>query len=195
MSAPVTDAEKLIWSVLEAERPAISQLQDKSLIEANKFFLHKHEDSLMHRVAAAEMLYVLEPSKKSEAIKLIEDTTNNLVPTNGALGPVKEWKLKDCIAVHNLLKNVLADQDAALSKYRIDGKCVVLSISHIQPFLKATVLASPTIAHNETLVNPENGGAIHNGVNQSAECHCIKWKTRGIQGPDNWNIMLNAFRI
>ncbi|GMI93831.1 mutant,snc1-enhancing 6, EMBRYO DEFECTIVE 2753, OMISHA, NAA15 [Hibiscus trionum] len=43
MHAPVTDAEKLVWSVLEAERPSISQLQDKTLIEANKVFLGKHE--------------------------------------------------------------------------------------------------------------------------------------------------------
>lgn len=36
---------------------------------------------------------------------------------NGALGPIGEWKLKDCIAVHKLLGTVLADQDAASSKY------------------------------------------------------------------------------
>lgn len=35
---------------------------------------------------------------------------------NGALGPIREWKLKDCIAVHKLLGTVLLDQDAALSK-------------------------------------------------------------------------------
>lgn len=38
---------------------------------------------------------------------------------NGALGPVKQWKLKDCIAVHKLLATVLVDPDdpdAASSK-------------------------------------------------------------------------------
>uniref|UniRef100_A0A2P2MTN8 Uncharacterized protein n=1 Tax=Rhizophora mucronata TaxID=61149 RepID=A0A2P2MTN8_RHIMU len=115
MIAPVTDTEKLIWSVLEAERPTISQVHEKSLIEANKIFLDKHKDSLMHRAAAAEMLYVLEPSKRSEAIKLIEDSTNNPVPRNGVLGPVKEWKLKDCIAIHKLIGSVLVDHDAAMS--------------------------------------------------------------------------------
>ncbi|KAK8664233.1 hypothetical protein V6N13_084031 [Hibiscus sabdariffa] len=114
MPAPVTDAEKLVWSVLEAERPSISQLQDKTLIEANKVFLGKHEDSLMHRVAVAEMLNVLDPANKLEAVKLIEDSSNKVVPKNGALGPVMEWKLKDCIAVHKLLDKVLIDQDAAL---------------------------------------------------------------------------------
>lgn len=34
----------------------------------------------MHRAAVAEMLYVLEPDKKPEAIKLIEESTNNTVP-------------------------------------------------------------------------------------------------------------------
>ncbi|KAL4291267.1 hypothetical protein GQ457_14G005930 [Hibiscus cannabinus] len=114
MPAPVTEAEKLVWSVLEAERPSISQLQDKTLSEANKVFLGKHEDSLMHRVAVAEMLYVLDPTKKLEAVKLIEDSSNKVLPTNGALGPVMGWKLKDCIAVHKLLDKVLTDQDAAL---------------------------------------------------------------------------------
>lgn len=34
----------------------------------------------MHRAAVAEMLYTMEPEKKSEAIKLIEESTNNMVP-------------------------------------------------------------------------------------------------------------------
>ncbi|XP_022728589.1 N-terminal acetyltransferase A complex auxiliary subunit NAA15-like [Durio zibethinus] len=69
MPAPLTDAEKLVWSVLEAERPSISQLQEKTLSEANKVFLGKHEESLMHIVAVAEMLYTLEQTKKLEAVK------------------------------------------------------------------------------------------------------------------------------
>lgn len=36
---------------------------------------------------------------------------------NGALGPAREWKLKDCIAVHKLLDTVLLDSDAASSKH------------------------------------------------------------------------------
>ncbi|XP_068334434.1 N-terminal acetyltransferase A complex auxiliary subunit NAA15-like [Pyrus communis] len=120
MPAPVTDSEKLIWSVLEAERPMISQLQNKSLVEANKNFLEKHQDSLMHRAAVAEMLYALEPDKKSEAIKLIEESTNNMVPKNGALGPVREWTLKDCITVSKLLETILGDPAAAL---RWKGRC------------------------------------------------------------------------
>jgi peptide alpha-N-acetyltransferase len=34
----------------------------------------------MHRAAVAEMIFVLEPNKKREAIKLIEDSTNNPAP-------------------------------------------------------------------------------------------------------------------
>lgn len=44
-------------------------------------------DSLMHRAAAAELMYVLEPEKKADAIKLIEESTNNLVS-----GQVSCWK-------------------------------------------------------------------------------------------------------
>ncbi|KAK2631165.1 hypothetical protein EUGRSUZ_L03302 [Eucalyptus grandis] len=50
MAAPATDSEKLICTVLEAERPEISHLHGKSLLEANESFLDKHKDSLMHRV-------------------------------------------------------------------------------------------------------------------------------------------------
>ncbi|KAI4329285.1 hypothetical protein L6164_021567 [Bauhinia variegata] len=114
MNAPVTDSEKLIWSVLEAERPTISELHEKSLSETNNSFLEKHKESLMHRAAFAEILYILDTNKRSEAVKLIEESTNDLAPTNGALGPVRQWKLKDCIAVHKLLVTVLVDQDAAL---------------------------------------------------------------------------------
>ncbi|XP_030488392.2 N-terminal acetyltransferase A complex auxiliary subunit NAA15 [Cannabis sativa] len=113
MPTPVTDAEKLISSVLEAERPTISGLHEKSLIEANKIFLEKHKDSLMHRAAAAELLYTLQPDKKAEAVKLIEEATNNPVPRNGALGPIGEWTLEDCVRVHKLLETVLPDHDAA----------------------------------------------------------------------------------
>ncbi|PPS07049.1 hypothetical protein GOBAR_AA13594 [Gossypium barbadense] len=114
MPAPATDAEKLVWSVLEAERPSICQFQEKTLTEANEIFLRKHQDSLMHRVVVAEMLYILDPTKKLEAVKLIEDSSNIVEPTNATLGPIMAWKLKDCIGVHQLLEKVLVDQDAAL---------------------------------------------------------------------------------
>ncbi|XP_047316946.1 N-terminal acetyltransferase A complex auxiliary subunit NAA15-like [Impatiens glandulifera] len=120
LPVPVADSDKLIWAVLEAERPGFSQLHEKSLIEANSNFLEKHKDSLMHRVAVAEMLYLLDPSKKEDAIRLIQDSSNNLLSTNLALASVEEWKLKDCIAVHQLLGDTFNDSDAAL---RWKGRC------------------------------------------------------------------------
>ncbi|KAL9244661.1 hypothetical protein vseg_018417 [Gypsophila vaccaria] len=113
MPAPVLDAERLVWNVLEAERPSISQLHEKSLVDANMLFLKNHEESLMHRAAAAEMLHLLDPNKKSEAVKLIEESSNDLVALNGAPGPVRRWKLKECVAVHKLLDSALNDKDAA----------------------------------------------------------------------------------
>lgn len=89
------------------------QLDGKSLVEVNRSFLNKNDASLMHRVAAAEMMYLLEPDKKLEAVGLIEDSVNNTVSGNGVLGPVKEWKIQDCIEVHQLLKTVFSDQGAA----------------------------------------------------------------------------------
>ncbi|KAK4479628.1 hypothetical protein RD792_015154 [Penstemon davidsonii] len=118
MTAPSTDTEKLISAVLEAERPTFSQLQGRSLTEANTLFLEKHKDSLRHRAAVAEMIFVMEPTKKKEAINLIEESSNDLVSPNGALGPLKKWMLKDCIAIHKLLRMVLDDQDAA-SRWKV----------------------------------------------------------------------------
>jgi peptide alpha-N-acetyltransferase len=113
LPTPGTDSEKLIWNVLEAERPDIRQLHGKSLIEVNRSFLESHSGSLMHRAAAAEMMYLLEPAKKMEAVKLIEDSTNNTASGNNVLGPVKEWHIQNCIDVHKLLETVFGDIDAA----------------------------------------------------------------------------------
>ncbi|CAJ1955176.1 unnamed protein product [Sphenostylis stenocarpa] len=152
MNAPVTESEKLVWSVLEAERQTISQLHGKSLFETNNSFLEKHEDSLMHRAAFGEMLYILNPNRRPEAVKLIEGSTNNLVPRNGALGPIGEWKLKDCIAVHKLLGTVLVDQDAAL---RWKVRCAEF-------FPYSTYFeGSHSSAVNQIGKNTENGSSNH----------------------------------
>ena len=37
-------------------------------------------DSLMHRAAFAEILHILDSNRKSEAVKFIEESTNNIVP-------------------------------------------------------------------------------------------------------------------
>ncbi|KAH7547325.1 hypothetical protein FEM48_Zijuj01G0297800 [Ziziphus jujuba var. spinosa] len=160
MAAPVTDAEKLIWSVLEAERPTISQLNEKSLIEANKIYLEKHQDSLMHRAAAAEMLYALQPDKKPEAVKLIEESTNNPVPTNGALGPVREWKLKDCITVHKLLGTVLVDHVASL---RWKERCAEY-FPYSTYFGGIHSSATANSAYNQKSENAVNGSMNHSSV-------------------------------
>lgn len=159
MKAPETDSEKLIWSVLEVERAALSQLHENTLVEANNCFLEKHKDSLMHRAAAAEMVYVLEPEKKSAAIKLIEDSTNNLVSRNESLGPIKQWKLKDCIAVHKLLGNVLVDSVAA-SKWRARCGDYFPFSTYFEGGYSSTISnVSDSITHNV----PENGEAYHHG--------------------------------
>jgi hypothetical protein len=36
--------------------------------------------SLMHRAAVGEMMYILDPNRRSEVVKLIEGSTNNPVP-------------------------------------------------------------------------------------------------------------------
>ncbi|KAI7736425.1 hypothetical protein M8C21_016098 [Ambrosia artemisiifolia] len=58
------------------------------------------------------MIYCLEQNKGG-AVKLIEESPNNLVSSNGSLGSVRGWKLKDCVAVHKILETVFNDNDAA----------------------------------------------------------------------------------
>ncbi|XP_022723349.1 N-terminal acetyltransferase A complex auxiliary subunit NAA15-like isoform X4 [Durio zibethinus] len=164
MPAPLTAAEKLVWSVLEAERPSISQLQEKTLSEANKVFLGKHEESLMHIVAVAEMLYTLEHTKKLEAVKLIEDSCNKVMPMNGALGRVLEWKLKDCIAVHILLEKVLIDQDAAL---RWKVRCAEY-FPYSTYFEGSRSSAVQNLLNNQDSKAAVNGGASHPEISQGA---------------------------
>ncbi|KAG8656320.1 N-terminal acetyltransferase A complex auxiliary subunit NAA15 isoform X2 [Manihot esculenta] len=165
MSTPVTDTEKLIWCVLEAERPSISELHEKSLIDANKLFLEKHKDSLVHRAAVAEMLYVLEPKRKSEAIKLIEDSANNLVPTNGTFGPVNGWNLKDCIVVHKLLETGLADHDAA-SRWKV--RCAEY-FPYSTYFEGKCSSAMPNSVYNQIGKSHENGSASHPGAGKISD--------------------------
>lgn len=157
MNAPVTDSEKLVWSVLEVERQTISQLHGKSLLEANSLFLEKHEGSMMHRAAFGEMMYILDPNRRAEAVKLIEGSTNNPVSSNGALGPIQEWTLKDCIAVHKLLGSVLDDQDAAL---RWKVRCAEF-FPYSTYFEGSQSSASPNSALNQICKTTINGSSSH----------------------------------
>ncbi|XP_041015237.1 N-terminal acetyltransferase A complex auxiliary subunit NAA15-like [Juglans microcarpa x Juglans regia] len=157
MATPMTDTEKLVWSVLEAERPTISQLHEKSLTEGNEIFLERFKDSLLHRAAVAEMLYVLEPDRKLEAIRLIEESTNNMVPKKGALGPVRGWKLKDCIEVHKLLGTVLDDNEASLRWKVRCAECFPYSTY----FEGSCSSAVPNSAYNQIRKSSENGSADH----------------------------------
>ncbi|KAM7480418.1 hypothetical protein LguiA_028631 [Lonicera macranthoides] len=165
MPAPVTDTEKLIWGVLEVERPTFSQLHENSLIKANIHFLEKHKDSLMHRASVAEMMYVLEPKKKAEAIKLIEDSSNNLALRNGALGPVREWKLKDCVTVHDILGGFLAAPAAFLRWKKRCAEYFPYS-TYFDGSRSSTVAKS---ASNKVNGNPENGGVNHQDADQNVE--------------------------
>ncbi|KAK9102131.1 hypothetical protein Sjap_019385 [Stephania japonica] len=154
MSAPVSYSDKLIWNVLDLERSSLSQLHGKSLIEANSSFLEKHKESLMHRAAAAEMLYVLEPERRLKSIKLIEDSVNNVVSRNGALGPVGEWSLKDCVAVHKLLKTAFVDSDAA-SRWK--ERCA--EYFPFSTYFEGTRSSVTSISADGKICNaPENGG-------------------------------------
>ncbi|XP_021898356.1 N-terminal acetyltransferase A complex auxiliary subunit NAA15-like [Carica papaya] len=177
MSSPITYAEKLVWSVLEAEGPTISQLYGRSLMETNKSFLDKHGVSLMHRAAVAEMMCVLDPSKKAEAVKLIEDSTNNVVPINGALGSVSSWKLKECIAAHQLLGTVLVDPDAA---FRWKVRCAEY-FPYSTYFEGKCSSAMPNSIYNQTCKKTENGSPSHREVGPNATSLVSNGKLEGFK--------------
>ncbi|KAL3511819.1 hypothetical protein ACH5RR_024536 [Cinchona calisaya] len=162
LPAPVTLAEKLIWQTVELERLMFSQLREKSLVEANASFFEKHKDSMMHRAAAAEMLFVLEPNKKDEAVKLIEDSMNEPVSTNGALGHVRKWKLKECVAVHKLLEHVLGNHDAA-SRWKLQCAEYFPYSIYFGGRQSSAVLKS---AHHQTEETLENAGTDNPHANE-----------------------------
>ncbi|BBN20005.1 N-alpha-acetyltransferase 15/16, NatA auxiliary subunit [Marchantia polymorpha subsp. ruderalis] len=112
-------AEKLVQEVISVERDALTALGNKSLLEMNKAFLEAHKESLLHRAAAAEVLVLLSPDSKEEAVKVIEDSVNPPVAPGGAIGDgVGEWELDDCVAVHKILLTSVKDEDAA-SRWRV----------------------------------------------------------------------------
>ncbi|WOH05562.1 hypothetical protein DCAR_0624981 [Daucus carota subsp. sativus] len=174
---PVTEAEKLIWSVLEAEQPTFSQLHGKSLLDANALFLEKHKDSLMHRVAAAEMLHLLEPKRKAEAIKIIEESPNSPV-LKSVSGVVREWKLKDCIAVHKIL-GTISDDHAVASRWK--KRC-----SEYFPY--STYFEgsqSSVVTKNRVTDNNVNGGMNHLKADQNAAPLSTNGKLENIEALKN----------
>lgn len=98
---PENHADKIIHDVVTSERASLKELGEKSLIDVNREFLEVHRDSLKHRVAAAEISLLLCPEAKSEALKIIEDSSGS------------GWLLKDCVAVHQLFETSFRDSDAA----------------------------------------------------------------------------------
>lgn len=157
LPGPVTDSEKLIWNVLEAERPDMRQLHGKSLVEVNRSFLEKHNASLMHRAAGAEMMYLLEPNKKMEAINLIEDSTNITSSGHSLLGPVKTWQIQDCIDVHKLLETVFGDQNVA---NRWKARCA--EYFPYSTYFEGIKSAISTYAIDHSLESPPENGIASN---------------------------------
>jgi hypothetical protein len=69
-------------------------LAGKSLEQFNEQYLQQHQGSFAHRIAAAEMTFLLNPAKKEEALKLIN--------TNGVKGGSKDLKVSLSLIIFNL---------------------------------------------------------------------------------------------
>lgn len=118
LPAAETDLDRLVRSVIETERTCFKCLDSKTLLEANEQFLHLHKDSLRHRAAAAEIIYLLCPDQKAAALEIIESSNCRPCTSGGLVAEgVGEWELKDCSFVYETLVTSLNDPDAA-SRWR-----------------------------------------------------------------------------
>lgn len=105
------------------ERASLKELGSKSLLDVNRDFLEAHGDSLKHRAAAAEISLLLSPEAKSEAIKIVEDSSEDHASSSGVPPAKSGWLLKDCVAVHQLLE--ISFKDAAAAS-RWSARCAEL---------------------------------------------------------------------
>lgn len=161
---PETPAEKLVHGVIEIERPSLGVPHGKSLLEVNESFLDCHRDSLMHRAAAAEMLFLLSPEKKTEAIAIIENSADNITPRGGVLGGTREWKLKNCIAVHKLLETTFHDPVAA-SRWRL--RCA--DMFPFSTYFKGTKSSAVLGSVNSKICGNEDNGHLEKGQYKSLD--------------------------
>eukprot|EP00250_Pteridium_aquilinum_P018384 c24061_g1_i1 orf=1052-3736(-) len=118
LPAAETDSDILVRSVIDTERTCFKCLESKTLLEANQHFLDLHKDSLRHRAAAAEILYLLSPGQKAAAVEILESSICRPCTSGGPVAEgVGEWELKDCSFVYETLVRSLNDPDAASSKH------------------------------------------------------------------------------
>ncbi|KAH7283085.1 hypothetical protein KP509_35G060100 [Ceratopteris richardii] len=111
---PSTDSGKLVNSVIELERSCFKSIESKTLLQANESFLNMNKDSLRHRAAAAEVLFLLAPEQKSTAVEILESSVCSHSAGGGEIAEgVPSWGLKDCCLVYDIFSNTLKDLDAA----------------------------------------------------------------------------------
>ncbi|XP_024374282.1 N-terminal acetyltransferase A complex auxiliary subunit NAA15 isoform X1 [Physcomitrium patens] len=120
---PDSHADEIIHNVIAMERASLKELGSKSLLDVNRDFLEAHGDSLKHRAAAAEISLLLSPEAKSEAIKIVEDSSEDHASSSGVPPAKSGWLLKDCVAVHQLLE--ISFKDAAAAS-RWSARCAEL---------------------------------------------------------------------
>ncbi|XP_026430230.1 N-terminal acetyltransferase A complex auxiliary subunit NAA15-like isoform X1 [Papaver somniferum] len=148
----------------------LSTLHEGTLIKSIKESLERNKDSLSYGVAVAEMLFFLQPYKKSEIAKLLNQRIK-FARDNKNL-----WKLKDCIAVHRLLKSVLGDAETASEFAK---EC-----SQLFPFSRYFLATKPT---NDTPVKNEepevwvfdSGGGHHYTTNVKLLVKNTKYRKPG----------------
>lgn len=174
LPSPDTLADKIISDVIAMERASLKELGEKSLLDANRDFLEAHSDSLKHRAAAAEIHLLLCPDGKSEAIKIIEDSSESAA--SGAKDAPCEWLLKDCVAVHQLLETSFKDTEAA-SKWA--ARCAEL-FPYSTYFKGAKSSATLGVANTKDVNHSDNGDVESDSVGEKDHTHSVNGGLRDL---------------
>ncbi|KAG0593029.1 hypothetical protein M758_1G292200 [Ceratodon purpureus] len=174
LPTPDTHADKIISDVIAMERASLKELGEKSLLDANRDFLQAHSDSLKDRAAAAEIHLLLCPDGKSEAIKIIEESSER--DASGAKDAPCEWLLKDCVAVHQLLETSFKDTEAA-SKW--SARCASL-FPYSTYFKGAKSSATLGVANTKDVNHSDNGEVESGSVEEKDHTHSVNGGLRDL---------------
>ncbi|KAG0580042.1 hypothetical protein M758_4G144800 [Ceratodon purpureus] len=172
---PDSHADKIIHDVIAMERASLKELGEKSLLDANRAFLEVHSDSLKHRVAAAEISLLLCPEAKSEAVKIIEDSSENHI-SRVASAAKSGWLLKDCVAVYQLLETTFKDSDAAS---RWSTRCAEL-FPYSTYFKGEKSSATVGVASTNRSKHSDNGGTVSDGLEEKDRSHSVNGGLRDL---------------
>jgi len=117
VSPQLESLNPIVASVISGERDKI--LAGKSLQQLNQEFLKKFNSSNSHKLVATELMFLLSPKDKQEALKFLQ----NLELTKG------RKQLKEAISIHQSILSVFEENQVA-SEFKKKCKTVFLDATY-----------------------------------------------------------------